>query len=360
MDEAVTNGTESDGTGEAGDPTFVRRLAIGMALVVALSAPTVAVFSVASKVLLNPASTSVVLTTLTVPMMSSGAVLLMIYGFWYALAAAFAHTSMIGALACRGADSPWIATGLGCVVGLIVPFVATAMNTAVADGADMVSKLAAVRSWPQFALTGTVMGWLNWRVAIRPRRLHRDDEEDFTVVPSPLRAFAGIVRTSLAAGPTVALMTFGGHVVGSPSVAAPLIIGTAAFFGIFFSLPASVINAAILSVLVRFGLDDVRVSILSGALIGLAIPLIISNHDEKTAASAARITGTQPVGLLVFAATGALMGGLYWMIAVRPQRRRRLAFEAAAMREFVRAVRETGQERSGRIPWDGRIPPEER
>lgn len=350
----VTIGIEPDAADVAGDPRFVRRLIAGMTLVVVLSAPTYVAVSFASHLLLKPARDSIVLSTLAVPLMSSSAVLLMIYGFWYALAAAFAHASIIGVLAYKGADSPWIAIGLGCAIGVVIPFAAAIVNTIAPYGSNMVSKLEAVRSWPDFALSGIVMGWLNWWIAIRPRRLSRiDQSRDIAVVPSSLRVFVGIVLTSLAAGPTFALMAFGGHIVGSTSVAGPLIIGVSAFFGILLSLPASVINATIVSALVRFGLDDVHPSIISGAIIGSTIPIIVSTHDDRAATASA--AGPELAAFVTYAVTGALMSLLYWMIAVRPRRRQRLALEATAMREFANSVQEQAR-RAPRVPWDGRLP----
>ncbi|MGH6931085.1 MAG: hypothetical protein ACREEE_01480, partial [Dongiaceae bacterium] len=247
----MTSEIEPDSVDEISDPTFVRRLAIGMALVVLLAAPTLVVLSVASHEFLHPANSSATRAALVVPMMSSGAVLLLVYGFWYAVAAAFSHTGIIGVLAHKGADSPWIAVGFGCAIGMMVPLAFAFMSMTTAVAGENLSKLEGAGSWPYFALTGTLMGWLNWWIAIRPRRLGRTNEpnEDAAIVPSLLRAFVGIMVTSLAAGPTFALLTLGNHIVGGPPAATPLIIGAAAFFGIILSLPASVINAAILSVL---------------------------------------------------------------------------------------------------------------
>ena len=60
-----------------------------------------------------------------------------------------------------------------------------------------------------------------------------------------------------------------------------------------------------------------------------------------------------------FGATGALMGGLYWLIAILPQRRRRRALESVSSQSHDQAMHDAIKRRDGgRIPWDGRLPPD--
>lgn len=363
LDENVANEVNSDDADLVGDPTFVRRLAKGTVLVIILAGPTLAVLSVASQVFLSPADTP--WSVLAIPIMSAGAVLLVIFGLWYVLAAALAHTSIMGVLAHKGADSPLIAVGLGCAIALAMPLGAIFIGAITGDThvGETPSKLEGLSAWPHFAVTGALMGWLNWWVAVRPRQLSRpgDSVEAAPIMPSVLRAFVGITITSLAAGPLVAVFTFGDHIVGGSPAAAPLIIGGAAFVGIFLSLPAAVTNAILLSLLARFGVDALRVSVLCGGMIGLAVAIFLSTlGDERHAAVAAAKVGTsQPAAFLVYAVTGALMGALYWLIAIRPKQRRRLILEAAALRELAQTVQDAIERKQvRRVPWDGRVPPD--
>jgi hypothetical protein len=176
------------------------------------------------------------------------------------------------------------------------------------------------------------------------------------IIPELVTALFGIVATSLIAGPLVLLFAFGNHFVTTPPFTY-IVMYFSSYVGIYVSLPASVINAAIVSLLARRGYDAPLVSLLSGAFIGAAVPIIAPVQEPaSTGASAVEMVARQPTGFLGCIVTGALMGLLYWLIAVWWQRQQRLAREAAAPPKAMLALPLTKRDR--RIPWDGRIPRE--
>jgi hypothetical protein len=80
-------------------------------------------------------------------------------------------------------------------------------------------------------------------------------------------AVAGIVVTTLAAGPVFSLLTFDGLAADWPMNL--FILGFSATFGIPLSFPASLVNAAALSVLARFKVDAFPISLIVGSAVGL-------------------------------------------------------------------------------------------
>jgi hypothetical protein len=163
------------------------------------------------------------------------------------------------------------------------------------------------------------------------------------------RAIAGIVLTAMAAPLIVSLILLGP--LYAYSVAAPIVVTASFVVGLSISWTAALINAAVLSVLARFRVDALPVSLFSGALIGLW---------ARTMVGHGKIGAPETWNALVpFGATGALMGALYWLIAIWPQKRRRLANESVSTRSLDRAAQDTFQrKRDRRIPWDGRVPPD--
>jgi hypothetical protein len=125
--------------------------------------------------------------------------------------------------------------------------------------------------------------------------------------------------------------------------------------GLPISATAALINAVIVSLLARFRADALPISVVSGALVGgLWVQTVLAQGTSTDASETGTITLQ---GFFPFGAIGALMGVLYWLIAILPQRRRRLA------RKSVSALDQAAQDalkrkRDRRIPWDGRVPPD--
>ena len=177
-----------------------------------------------------------------------------------------------------------------------------------------------------------------------------------TKIAELVTAVFAVVATTLITGPLVFLFAFG-NFFGTAPVLTYILMYFSSYIGIQVALPASVINAAIVSLLARRGYDAPLVSLLSGAIIGAAVPIIAPLQEPPShGASAVEMAAQQPAGFLGCIIAGALMGLLYWAIAVWWQRQRRLSREAAAASKSVPALLPT--KRGQRIPWDGRIPKE--
>jgi hypothetical protein len=172
------------------------------------------------------------------------------------------------------------------------------------------------------------------------------------VITDLFRALAGIVLTAMAAPLILSIFQFGSLLVQLPG---PIILGAAYMAGLPISSAAALINAVVVSLLARFRADALPISVVSGALVGGLWVQTVLAQGRSTGASE---TGTITLqGFVLFGTTGALMGALYWLIAILPQRRRRLA------RESVSALDQAAQvalkrKRDRRIPWDGRVPPD--
>jgi len=165
------------------------------------------------------------------------------------------------------------------------------------------------------------------------------------------RAVAGIVLTAMAAPLVLSVFLFGSLLVQLPG---PIIVGAGYMVGLPISSAAAVINAAVASLLARLRADALPISLVSGGLVGgLWVPTVLA--PGSAGASEAGIMILQ--GFVPFGATGVLMGALYWLIAILPQRRRRLAHEPVG---FLDQARQDAlkRKRDRRIPWDGRVPPE--
>jgi hypothetical protein len=165
-----------------------------------------------------------------------------------------------------------------------------------------------------------------------------------------VRFLAGTVCTAAAAGPTlvaiwlVADMPFGYHPYDGVAfvVSAPV--------GFLIALPAALANAIMLTFLAREGADSLPVSLLSGALTGVLVHAIkprISDFLHGTAVAHAPPSPDLATNA-VFALAGAIMGLLYWLIAIRPQRVARLS---APLDELSAPHRKSAR----RVPWDGRL-----
>ena len=165
---------------------------------------------------------------------------------------------------------------------------------------------------------------------------------------------AGIAVTSLAAGPVLSLFIFGRLATDWP--ANLFILGFSATFGLLASFPASLVNAAVLSVLARFKLDAFPISLIVGSTVGLLTAAYIEHGHATGVANAKPIN---PEIFIPYAVTGALMGALYWVIAILPGKLYRAGREAASAQPLEQAIQNAiEQKRDRRIPWDGRIPPE--
>jgi hypothetical protein len=166
------------------------------------------------------------------------------------------------------------------------------------------------------------------------------------------RAVAGIVLTAMAAPLIVSIHLFGPLLLYYPG---PIILYVSYVAGLSMSAAAALVNAALLSLLARFRADALPISLVSGGLIGLWVPAALKGRSAR-----APETGAMTVeGFVPFGATGALMGALYWLIAIWPQRRRRLAREPVSSRNLDQAAQDAVQrKRDRRIPWDGRVPPD--
>lgn len=97
------------------------------------------------------------------------------------------------------------------------------------------------------------------------------------------------------------------------------------------SAPAACVNAYILSRAARATHDSAWVAMLSGAVIGVVVLLILAGIMRGD------FPKLQPEMLLIvllFALTGACMGLLHWAIAIRPRRklRKRLEYDVDAIR----------------------------
>lgn len=175
-----------------------------------------------------------------------------------------------------------------------------------------------------------------------------------TAITDLFRAIVGIVLTAMAAPLILSAIVFGKLAVAYP--VAPFIIAASVMVGLSVSSAAALINAAIVSVLAWFRADALPISLASGGLVGLWARAVVVQKRTGIGPE----TGTTSLHeFLPFAATGAAMGGLYWLIAILPQRRRRLAQESAKHRNRDQAAQDAGKrKRDRRIPWDGRVPPD--
>ncbi len=97
------------------------------------------------------------------------------------------------------------------------------------------------------------------------------------------------------------------------------------------SAPAACVNAYVLNRAARATRDSAWVAILSGAVIAVVVLLILTKIVSDF------FPALRPEFLLVillFAMTGACMGLLHWLIAIRPRRklRKRLEYDVEAIR----------------------------
>jgi hypothetical protein len=193
--------------------------------------------------------------------------------------------------------------------------------------------------------------------------IFRDDRRMFrsrqfpnkaSVIADLFRATAGIVLTAMAAPLILSVFLFGQLLAYYPM--APIIVGAAFMVGLSISAAAALLNAVVVSLLARFRIDALPISLTSGGLVGLWARTVIVQGRTATSQQTAAMSLHE---FIPFGATGALMGGLYWLIAILPQRRRRRAHESVSSQSLDQAVQDTIKRRRGRrIPWDGRVPPD--
>lgn len=173
------------------------------------------------------------------------------------------------------------------------------------------------------------------------------------VIADLFRAITGIVATAMGAPLILSAYYFGKILLYYPT--APVVLGASYMVGLPVSSLAALINAIILSLLARFRLDALPVALAFGAIIGV----LARTHVLQSRVVAAMETSTTSLQeLLPFGTAGVLMGGLYWLIAILPVRRRRLTQVSVEARDRDRAAQgAANRTRDRRIPWDGRVPP---
>jgi len=142
--------------------------------------------------------------------------------------------------------------------------------------------------------------------------------------PGTGSAFMGAAAASFATGPTL-ILTYGIYAMLADPAASDMdarelgtlgtLIGFSSVICLIGSIPAATFNAIALNHLVHRERDAVWWAMTSGAIVGLLVALIMSNLTDST---------LHPTFALWFSATGALMGWLHWLIAIRPRRRWRL------------------------------------
>ena len=170
------------------------------------------------------------------------------------------------------------------------------------------------------------------------------------IITDLFRAIAGIVLTAMATPLILSLFFFGPLLIQLPG---PIILSASYVVGLPISVAAALVNAAVLSLLARCRADALPISLLSGGSVGLLVTTALV-HGRSAGGAETGIMTLQ--GVVPFAATGALMGALYWLIAILPRRRRRLAHEPVS--SLDRATQDALiRKRDRRIPWDGRVPP---
>ena len=109
-----------------------------------------------------------------------------------------------------------------------------------------------------------------------------------------------------------------------------MLLGVASLFCLVGSVPAACLNAFILHRAARNSMDAFWVSMISGAAIGAIALMVVSGIMSD------RLFGSgilEPLVLLAFSSTGACMGLLHWVIAIRPRRklRKRLEYDVDAI-----------------------------
>jgi hypothetical protein len=183
--------------------------------------------------------------------------------------------------------------------------------------------------------------------------MHRSYPLDRALIVTDLfRAIAGIVLTAMAAPLVVSVYWFGPILMYYPG---PIIFAVSFMAGLSISSVAALVNAAILSLLAWFRVDALPISLISGGLVGLWVPTVLMFGRSAGAAESGIVTLQ---GFVPFGATGALMGVVYWLIAILPQRHRHLAHGSASSRNLEPAQEAFQRKRDRRVPWDGRVPPD--
>jgi predicted membrane protein len=110
----------------------------------------------------------------------------------------------------------------------------------------------------------------------------------------------------------------------------PAIVGYVSIGGLIGSAPAACLNAYLLDRAGKNDMDATWFAMLSGALMGGIVFVALAALTGGNAFQ--RSSGM--IILALFAATGACMGMLHWLIAIRPRRnwRKRLMYDTEAIR----------------------------
>lgn len=143
-----------------------------------------------------------------------------------------------------------------------------------------------------------------------------------------------MVATTLGSGPVLILSIALPNAVINPDspmfnvvndpLDVALSLAQSVIHGPVVSLPATLIHALVIGVLAHHARDGFGWSVASGAALGTALAVLLIS----VLLLSGEIVGFDVLPLAglaaPFVATGALMGLLYWRIAVRPKRRWRL------------------------------------
>jgi hypothetical protein len=109
------------------------------------------------------------------------------FGLKESLLGSVVIVSLSGVLARFRIDSIWVSAILGVFVGLTVPD-APSVLLGIAQGQSWQEAIADRTwrgFWPFFGVAGAMMSLLNWKIAVRPRRIERLAQERATISGHP-------------------------------------------------------------------------------------------------------------------------------------------------------------------------------
>lgn len=112
----------------------------------------------------------------------------------------------------------------------------------------------------------------------------------------------------------------------------PVALPLASIFGLFGALPAAIVNATVLALATKCKFDGWLLALLCGALCGITIAPVGLRMFAYRDFSRYWNGGEDSTQIIIcFGATGALMGLIHWLIAIRRLRNWRLAASRSAM-----------------------------
>lgn len=151
---------------------------------------------------------------------------------------------------------------------------------------------------------------------------------------------AAIAVTAFATGPCMLAILALGNILfdyGPPFLSritfdeVPALVGFFSAAALVGSIPAACFNAYVLHHAAYSGRDSVWYSLLSGALAGAIVLILLALMSGVP-------LSRRPAAIMIFLAwcssAGACMGLLHWLIAIRPRRkwRKRLIYDVDAIR----------------------------